>query len=516
MKLKNYQTSRYNDFWGWMNVRDSADSIEDKQGVFLKNFQWEGNKLVTMKGYEPITSHWGKQIQWIASWSKYVIYIHNLTLYVYDTNTNSSIASISVTWWADTIFNISVGKILSTWICISDSKWIYDTQLFKLDWTTLTSQAFTSLTNKKFTCNAFMGNRLWLGWNNLAPSTLYTSQQASPLTESNIYNFTYWNWISSTIDLIWDVNPITWFIDNNWDYYIFKTNGSYNVIDIISPTTTSSAAIRTKKVTSTWAINQQVIQNVDQDVLYFDGRNVRRLSYEQNTLALKDSSVSTEISTFINELPEIQSQATAWFVYPYYKLFVRDRFSNTNNIWLIYNIREKSWSIQQWIFPSVWASSYWNEKRVAYFWSWVYWDIFKESLWLSFWWGDVNYLFISKKYAFWDNLDYKRLWEIELYGKISSWLKLYLDIILDDAVIDTREIYFEEFISPTLWSSTIWVSTFGWVETTNQLNNFRYRYEYFNDWVFIQFRIRWTWVWYFELHWVNIESKFIKAYPIHY
>ncbi len=514
MKLKNYQTSRYNDFWWGMNVRDSLDSIEDKQFSYLSNFSTEGNKLKTIKWYEPIINKWSGWIKWIASWSKYIAYIYGSSLYVYDTTTNSDIASIAITSAAN--YNISVGKVIDTFICITSTLWDIDAQLFRFNWTTITSQAFTSLTNKKFVASQFMKNRLFLGWNQTYPSTVYSSKIGSPTAESNIYDFTFSVGTETCIETIWDVSPVTWFLDNNWEQYIFKTNWVYNISSYKEFTATTNAWFKVDRITSTWSINQQVIQWTDQDVLYFDWRNVRRLSYEMNTLALKDSAISSEIAPLIDNLPLNQIQATSWFIYPYYKLFVKDRFSNTNNIWLVYNIREKSWSIQQWIFPSCWFSSYWIDWNKGYFASWVDWRIFSDNIWISFWWSDVNYIATSKKYAFGENLDFKRLWEVELYWEISSWFKMEVDVILDDVIIDTREIYFPNFISPTLWTSTTWVATFWWVETNIKNNKFRVRYEYFNDWVFLQLRFRWTWIWSFELHWMNVENKFVKAYPIHY
>lgn len=517
MKLKNYPTTRYNDFGWGMNTRDSEDFIEDKQGVLLKNFQCEGNKLVTIKGYEELVSKWNGNIKGISSWDKYVTYIWGTSLYVYNTNTWTEVSVSIGTSWASTLYNINVGKVLDTFIVITDTLWVEDMRMYRYNGTTLTSQAFTWLSNLKFTCCSFMGTQLWAWGNILAPNVLYASRLAWPLNESNIYNFTYAVAQYAIADPIGDVNPISWFIENGWYKYIAKTNWMFRVTEITVPTTTSWAWVVHDKVTSTWPINQQVLQSIDQDVMYFDWRNVRRLSYEVDTSALKDSATSSEISTYINSLPEEQPQATAWFIYPYYKLFLKDRFSSTNNIGLVYNVREKSWSTQFWMFPSVGTNSYWNNKRVAYFGLWIAWgQIFRDNTWISFWGSDVNYTYLSKKYAFGDNLDYKRLWEIEIFGKVSSWISVYIDVILDSKVIDTREIFFENTITSTLWSSTVWVTTLGWVETTTNLNDYRYRYEYFNDWVFLQFRIRATWTWYFELHWMNVESKYVKAFPIHY
>lgn len=89
------------------------------------------------------------------------------------------------------------------------------------------------------------------------------------------------------------------------------------------------------------------MENVDQDIFFFDGKSVRRLSYEENVLALKDASISDDIKPTIEGLPDNQTEAKVFFIYPLVKVFVRSDLSADNDIALVYNVINKSWSIQE-------------------------------------------------------------------------------------------------------------------------------------------------------------------------
>ncbi len=85
-----YQTSRWNDFWGWINVRNSSDSIDDKQWTQWVNMSSEWNKLTTTLGYVNYLTmgSWVSKGQAIALFSNYILEIHNRNLYIYNTTTS--------------------------------------------------------------------------------------------------------------------------------------------------------------------------------------------------------------------------------------------------------------------------------------------------------------------------------------------------------------------------------------------------------------------------------------------
>jgi len=71
------------------------------------------------------------------------------------------------------------------------------------------------------------------------------------------------------------------------------------------------------------------VTEVEQELFYYDDitKNVRRLSYEENLITLRDTSISREIETIFEQLADDQSNATASFKYPNYKLFMRSKLS---------------------------------------------------------------------------------------------------------------------------------------------------------------------------------------------
>ena len=66
-----------------------------------------------------------------------------------------------------------------------------------------------------------------------------------------------------------------------------------------------------------------------------------------NINALNDDSISKEISNLFLDFPSNQSgNATMYFAYPFVKLCIRDKFSTNNSVGILYNIVDKSYSVQ--------------------------------------------------------------------------------------------------------------------------------------------------------------------------
>lgn len=79
---------------------------------------------------------------------------------------------------------------------------------------------------------------------------------------------------------------------------------------------------------------------------------MRRLSYEQNILALKDTSISDKIRNTLRLLPEGDANGqykrdtvSTSFIFPLYKLYARTSFSSAADIAFVYNVIDKSWSV---------------------------------------------------------------------------------------------------------------------------------------------------------------------------
>ena len=66
MTRSTFRNHRVNDFWGWLNLRESPNQIEDKQSQVCENWNFEGNKLVNSKRIKEVFNvNSTKQIQWI-------------------------------------------------------------------------------------------------------------------------------------------------------------------------------------------------------------------------------------------------------------------------------------------------------------------------------------------------------------------------------------------------------------------------------------------------------------------
>lgn len=104
-----------------------------------------------------------------------------------------------------------------------------------------------------------------------------------------------------------------------------------------------------------------------------------------------------------------------------------------------------------------------------------------------------------------------------MYGAITPWLKAYIDIYVNSKLIDTREVFFEEDILPTTWSTEFWNTLAGANNESevSLLRDFVARYEYFNDGRDVSFWVRSNWQWKVEIHWLNVMAKAIRAYDIH-
>lgn len=517
-----YKTSRWNDFWGGINLRNSSDSIDDKQWTQWINFVSEGNKLVTIPGYQEYITPWSgvSTSQAIAAYSTSILSIHNRNLYIYDTVAGTTFTRTNAVISTTDKYSIVTTKSFTSWkisivlinINLATTE---DIVAYEFDWALFTAQTFISLTNKNFKCGAFHEGKLLLGWNPLYPSNLYYSKTGSVLgaAATNIYDF---SWYNSNFQNIGDGEPVVAILSNISELYVFKTNSVHKNIGTFDNGT--AYLFQFKQEASTWALNTKCVLPVEKDILYFDWINLRRISYEANMQALSDNSISKDIESIISWLPSSQSSnATMYYVYPFVKLFLRDKFSVNNSVGIIYNIVDKSFSIQTWLDVVQWIGGFINSKRVAYVVTPQTSTIYEDNQWIAYNAGNINASYKSKRYVLWDGVDYKRISQLELYGKVTQWLEVFIDVYVNGLLIDTRSILITEILLPTAGSSMVGNTLFGAAaeDALSPLNDYVVRYEYFNDGRDFQFWIRSNWQGRFELHGLNLIYKSIKAYDIH-
>lgn len=516
---QSYKTSRWNDFWGGINLRTSSDAIDDKQWIVGNNMSSEWNKLITIPWYAEYytPSAWVSKWQWIALYSWKILTVHNRNLYIYDTANWSTFTKSNAVANASDTYSILTTKSFSWKISIviinMNIATVEDIVAYEFDWAVFTDKLFISLTDKNFKCWLFYEGKLLLWGNPKFPSSLYHSKKWRVDAPDNIYDF---NWYSSDSQNIWDGEPIVSIVTNHNELFIFKTNSIWRLNWITDTWTIYGFTFKQETVTG--ALNNKCVVPVEQDILYFDWINIRRISYEVNINSLNDDSISKEINPIIEWLPSLQSSnATMYFVYPYVKLFLRDKFSVNNSVGIIYNIVDKSFSTQSGLEVIQWVWGFVNNKRTAYFVTSQTATIYQDNIWTTYNWGNIQFAHKSKRYILWDWVDYKRISQVELYGAITPWLIANIDIMVNGSIIDTRQIFFEEDILPTTWSSEFG-NTLLWGSHEDAIiasRPFVVRYEYFTDWRDFQFAIRWNGQWRLELHWLNLMYKSIKAYDIH-
>lgn len=526
LKDRGYVTSRWNDFGGGINLRQSNDSIDDKQSQIAINVASEGNKLITLPWYVSYytPAAWVTKGQAITIYQDYVISLHNRNLYVFDTTTSTTYTKANAVANAVDIYSIITTKSFGWDISIVCINSINSTteDIVWYEWNTTThvfsNITFTSLANKNFKCGAFYDWKLLLGGNPSFPSSLYYSKTWSVAAPTDLYDFSaYSSWAQN----IGDGEAITWIISNNSELFVFKTNSVwkntwYN--DTWADAVSKSFAYIFKQISQTWSINPHTFVAVEQDVLYFDWLSIRRLSYEQNMAALSDDSVSKDIESVFTQLPSDQrNNATMYYSYPFVKTFLKDKFSVSNSVGILYNVVDKSFSIQQWVEATQWVGWFISNKRSCYFVTSQTSTVYKDWVWTSYQWGNINVSHLSKRYVLGDWVDYKRISQLELYWKTSPLLTTYVDVYVNWLLIDTRTIYKADVLVSTTGSAPLWNSLFGAnsEDDPNELQDYVERFEYFNDWRDFQFWIRSNWQWRFELHWLNLMYKAIKAYNIH-
>lgn len=528
LKDKWYNTLRWTDFGWWLNVRDSDDSIDDKQWTVGVNVVSEGNKLCTLSWYTDFLTpeSWATKGQAIAVYSNLVLTIHNKNLFVYNTTTKLTYTKSNAVWSATDVYQILTQKSFWTKVTIvlinTNNATTENVMAYEFDWTTFTTvneaagaaPKWVWIADRNFKCGAFHQGKLLLWGHPSFPSSLYSSRTGSVTFPNYNYDFSAYD---SSAQNVGDGEAIVSIIINHNELFIFKTNSVHR--NFWNTDTWTSYAYQFKQESATWALNQFCAIPVEQDVIYFDGLNIRRLSYEQNIQALNDDSVSKDISPIFASLPSDQSKnATMYYAFPYVKLCLRDKFSLDNAVNILYNVVDKSYSIQNGMQVIQGASWFVNNKRTAYFVTSIGSTVYIDNSWYAYDDGNINFSHKSKRYVLGDGVDYKRISQVEAYGQVTPWLRTTIDIYVDGTVIDSREIYYEEDILPTTWSTEMGNSLLG-ANNESQINAFRtfvVRYEYFNDWRDFSFWIRWNWQWKFELHGLNLMYKNIKAYDLHY
>jgi hypothetical protein len=326
------------------------------------------------------------------------------------------------------------------------------------------------------------------------------------------------SWYNAWVQRVWqgDTWRVTWFyVWEDW-LYVFKNNSIYKTNS--EKDTGSKFSFLFNKITDNWALNQFCIVWGWQDIFYYDwiNRAIRRLSYEQNLSTLRDTAISSEIEDILLSLPEDDEGNDERFTnlynlqysYPYLEFNYADETSpyiylnwlDLNQRYrlpdktLVYNVYSKAWrkktDKKEWVTCSV-ANYYWDST----------WNIFYSNK------GNTieDWTFLSKEYTFWDDVDFKRIGELEVVWDITwiGWTKrLEIECIPD-------------WVSTQIWEPT--EPTKRIIEATDWVTKrFRERIDLYDDCEIFQFRLNHSWDWEVVISDVNIRYKPISVFHSDY
>ena len=433
-----------------------------------------------------------------SPWDDWYSFIEKGAFIDIKTNSVTSTQIVDLQSWLDySRWNIVVWQDWWVLYVDKDNGWAY----YYYDW--MRAKIWTEDVGEPTVWTIYNG-KIVLGWYEWNDNIVF-SKTSSPTQPLNLLNFTDYSagWQSVSW---WDKWLITWMLVwENW-IYIFKNNSIWYSNSEKDDVDSLSFNLIFNKITSNWALTQNVITEVDQETLYLDWktRAVRRLSYEQNLTTLRDTRISNQIQKLLDELPEEQPLATSSFSYPNYQLSLTDWTTATiqygnwdayhlNNKHFVYNVENKSWTTRDWITDMI----------VSYDWHFAHsdWKVYIDFKWNT----SQDWESLSKEYTFLDDVDFKRLWEVEIIWDIrgEGWTKkLHIEVIVD---WEASEIW----LDGNIYRRTVEASD-------GELNRFREKIDLFDEWRIIQFKLYHEWEGRVELSDVNFQIRGIKWTHLEY
>ena len=275
-----------------------------------------------------------------------------------------------------------------------------------------------------------------------------------------------------------------------------------------------------KKISSNWTLNQQCIAEVEQEIMYYDHltRAVRRLGYERDLTTLRDVSISKDIESILKEIPDdtatenYSGLISMSFEYPILTLNITTPTSpdvyidqeGSDSDWkfkapnrtIEYNVENKAWSEET---KKTTVDNYAIHNYKGYY-ATDNWDIYRDGQ------GNTDELGtgLSKEYTFTDDVDMKRIGEIEIVGQIipETWLTktFEFEVLVDDVAIDLQ---------------TDWTTTRRIISSTTDPLRFTERVNLYNDGQKFQFRPLHSWDGRVEVSDVNMRWKGLDGYSIY-
>jgi hypothetical protein len=346
----------------------------------------------------------------------------------------------------------------------------------------------SGLTATNVRCATFWGIFLLVG----AGNAVYNSKDFTNAKPWRIVDF---NAAPSNSRRVGNTADVVGIVTNNEKVYVGKRSDSvWTFTDSSFNTSTNLYDLPLKQLTSTGPVNQSCMTEVNQDVLYFDGLNVRRISYEANTLALKDASISVLVEPLIRKLPRDQSNACASFKYPYYNLYLRSNTAGATecDTCFKYQVEKTSWTTED--GKTVRCVDATSSDSVAG-------STFDGTVW-NMDVGDAlgtegrDGEFRSKHYDLGDNVGNKRFYQFQLDGSIGPNDEAYLDVYVDKGNTPKYTWAFGSNgvvkLTGTLGTLTLGTGTLGSGGTSDELIGFSHRFSMFADGPAFSFGLRYS------------------------
>ena len=350
-----------------------------------------------------------------------------------------------------------------------------------------------------YSCGIYYEGRLILGWNRASPWIISFSQTASTVATDNFKEF--WTpWFEQMIgegdEVItglavssWKLLALTkksiygWVISSTKTQTGTSYTYSGESIASTTPQYTTSFQCVFDKVSNTGNYDAGSFVNVNHDLFFFDWSSIRRLGYEENISAIRDSSISDEVDTIFSSLP-FQNRVVASYVFPLVKFFFRskDKPMNWNDFALVYNVMDKSFSTQTiWVedagrlkinneYVDVFMSSYSTQIM----------RLLEEGI-SSYDGEEVREKFQWKDFSVYDDVDYKRYTQVEFSWEATDGTKIEFNIYVDGRLIKSDSKIVDWDKSPTVGAITFWEISLGSNSPSNNLCTWTKRIELFKS-----------------------------------
>jgi hypothetical protein len=492
-----------------METYHSDFIIDSQYSTLLRNLTTFWNKIITLNWYEKyqdvIDSN--KMPQGIQKDWNFVVWIAGNTLYVRNENTWILMEYPNAVWetfdWSystEEHYNICIYKrkvFITNSLQDSSTKHFNigePVRVFDVWWNEIVKNSINFADKNTYAPRVTLVHNgiLYFGGSPNSSNLKNVIFTWSWMQENNIYfseETEYNNLLTITPILqqfiyIGDWSPITSMFVDNGNIFVWTQESIYYITLEWYQDIAWFSRIRYTpvKFASHWIMHQYAVVYCNGTTIYYDWSSIRRLDRERVS-NVRDNAISKPIQNILDCLPRIQNTATASFSYPLYKLHLREnQRAKTNNITIVHNIEDNTFSIQTGINTNYTASSY-NQLNNGY--SSLFMDsltptIYKDNVWSDYdgYERDFEWIWVSLNPN--DCVSSTTIKNIivswNMSKNISFWL--FFDFYkmnwntgcVEEAKSEKQDFCWCSDTSKTTWNVTIWQATPGKFDFTRCSN----------------------------------------------